>query len=258
MSVFAHKGNKKIRKVTGAGLLFLFVMMGAMLICSLKANGVDGTTLNRKDTSEISALKNRLRVHVEFLTGIYPPRNYRNLQSLNKCAEYIENEFKTFPDNVKRQKYLVETNEYKNIICVLNPTGTNTVVIGAHYDVCREQSGADDNASGIAGLLEIGRLLSAETLKQLRIELVGFTLEEPPFFGTIFMGSYQHAKMLKDNNVNLDFMMCLDMIGYYSGEKNSQKYPLGIMRWFYGNIGNFIAVVGRTEQGRLDKEIREI
>ena len=68
-------------------------------------------------------------------------------------------------------------------------------MIGAHYDSCGDTPGADDNASGVAGLIELARVLAANPPEQA-VELVAYTLEEPPYFRTDNMGSYRHAQAL--------------------------------------------------------------
>lgn len=128
---------------------------------------------------------------------------------------------------------------------LIGATGCRKNIIGAHYDACGNQEGADDNASGVCGLLELARLLKNEKLKY-RIDFVAYTNEEPPFFGTNDMGSYVHAKSLFDNKVKVKGMISLEMIGYYSDEPNSQDYPLFFLEWFYGNKGNFITVAQKN------------
>ncbi|MGZ4049469.1 MAG: M28 family peptidase, partial [Bacteroidia bacterium] len=126
-----------------------------------------------------------------------------------------------------------------------------------HYDVCDDQPGADDNASGVAGLLEIARLLKEQSSNLIyRVDLVAYTLEEPPNFRTANMGSAVHAKMLHDNHIKVKAMICLEMIGYYSDKKKSQEYPIGLMKLFYPRKANFIAVIGKMGQGKTTREIR--
>ena len=128
----------------------------------------------------------------------------------------------------------MERTAIKNIICSINTDKKERIVIGAHYDVCGDQDGADDNASGVAGLLELARLLKHEKLNY-RIDFVAYTLEEPPFFGTENMGSSIHAKYISDNKISLKGMISLEMIGYFNDKPHSQKYPLSFLKWFYGN-----------------------
>ena len=73
------------------------------------------------------------------------------------------------------------------------------------------------------------------------MQLVAYTLEEPPYFATEKMGSYVHASSMK--NVDVKLMVSLEMIGYFSEEMGSQTYPVKLMNLFYPNKGNFIAIV---------------
>ncbi|BDU77453.1 hypothetical protein METESE_24110 [Mesoterricola sediminis] len=76
------------------------------------------------------------------------------------------------------------------------------------------------------------------------IDLVAFTLEEPPFFRTEHMGSAHHAKGLRDAGREVKAMVALEMIGYFSDAPRSQGYPIGLLKLFYPSQGDFIAVVG--------------
>ena len=137
-------------------------------------------------------------------------------------VDYIKNEFEQAGLEVQYQKWIAAGNEYTNVIGVYNGHKSKRLIVGAHYDVCGEQPGADDNASAVAGLLESARLIG-ENKPDLdyAIEFVAYCLEEPPFFGTTEMGSYVHAKSLFDNNVDVIGMICYEMIGYFSDEPNS-------------------------------------
>jgi hypothetical protein len=65
------------------------------------------------------------------------------------------------------------------------------------------------------------------------------------------MGSYVHAKSLIDKQIPIKSMICLEMIGYFSDKKQSQDYPIAAMKLLYPTVGNFIAVVGNTNSGKL-------
>ena len=129
------------------------------------------------------------------------------------------------------------------------------MIVGAHYDVCEDQPGADDNASAIAGLLEISRIINIykDNLKY-RVDFVAYTLEEPPFFTTEAMGSYVHAKEIHDRKIDVRGMICLEMIGFFTEEK-TQQYPLPLMKIVYPIKGNFIGVVGDFNSVSLVNEV---
>ena len=165
----------------------------------------------------------KIEHHFSKIVNTKKYRNYRNPKTLDTIATYLKNDFEKYADSTYYQSYMVDGNEYKNVVAVFGKEHVNTIVIGAHYDVCGNQDGADDNASGVIGILELARMLKGQKLKY-RIEIVGFTLEEPPFFRTENMGSYQHAKSLFENNRTIYGMLTLDMIGYFSANKKSQTY----------------------------------
>jgi Zn-dependent M28 family amino/carboxypeptidase len=193
-----------------------------------------------------------LEEHVKFLSEITPARNYKNIQSLNAASDYIERHFIKYGYSPIHQTYEVEGQEYKNIIASYGNPNAPVFVIGAHYDVCGDQPGADDNASGVASLLSLAQKFSQmKPALPFRIEFVAFTLEEPPFFRTNKMGSYVHAKSLKDKGVNVIGMACLEMVGYFSTKDRSQRYPFFLMKLFYPSKGDFIAVVGNFKSSKL-------
>lgn len=195
----------------------------------------------------------KIKEHLIKITKTKKARNYKNIATLNQVASYIYNEFNTYADSTYYQKFNVNGKTYKNVICTFGSKNPKTIVIGAHYDVCGDQEGADDNASGVVGLLELARLLKGKPLKH-KIELVAYTLEEPPFFRTEKMGSYVHAKSLKNSNINVYGMISLEMIGYFDNAENSQEYPVKELSTFYGNKGNYISIVNKLKKGAFARK----
>lgn len=162
--------------------------------------------------------------HVAFLTSIYPYRNYKNVESLRKTADFIEVEMKKTGLETTRQAWSVKENVYENIIASYQPNKTKRFILGAHYDVYKDQPGADDNASSVAGLLEIMRMLTENRLElDYGIDFISFCLEEPPFFKTKEMGSHIHANSIVDNGKEYIGMIALEMIGYYREEKTGDR-----------------------------------
>lgn len=186
-----------------------------------------------------------------FLTGLRPYRNFLNPESLQEVVRYVCERLEPFgydaPIFQRWTPNAVDT-EYTNIILQYNPGKSSKVVIGAHYDVCGEQPGADDNGSAVVGLLETARLL-AERRPALNytVEMVWFCLEEPPFFGSHEMGSYIHAESCsRDEEVKTMAMINYEMIGYFSSEPGSQQIPgeYAELSSLIGDVGDFICVVG--------------
>lgn len=199
----------------------------------------------------------RIQNDLSFITKLPKARNYKNLESLNKVADFIKTELNKVCDSVSYQSYIVEGKEYKNVIGSLGLQNKERIIIGAHYDVAGNSEGADDNASGTVGLLELARKLSKEKLKY-RIDFVAYTLEEPPFFRTEQMGSYIHAKELKDNNRLIKGMLCLESIGYFDDKPNSQHFPVKGMSKVYGTKGDFITVVQSNKAKEFSNEIASL
>lgn len=183
---------------------------------------------------------------LKYLTQIQPPRNFRNIDSLNNVALYLENRFKDIGLKTFFQNFIVDKNEYKNVIATLNPQYEKRLIIGAHYDVCGNFQGADDNASAVAGLIQTAKQLYAiKDILPIRIDFVCFTLEEPPYYGTENMGSYVYAKYLFDNKIDVTGMINYEMIGYFTNENvDLSKLSMFITKKQADiSKGNFIAMV---------------
>lgn len=194
-----------------------------------------------------------LQQHLARLTKTTGYRNHENTAALDQVAGYIHEVFALYADSVYDQPYSVDGKTYRNVVCVFGRDQKETVVLGAHYDVCGNQDGADDNASGVAGLLELARQLKGQPLRQ-RIELVAYSLEEPPYFRTEYMGSYVHAQSLKESGRPVLGMVSLEMIGYFDARKNSQSYPIGALSLIYGNKGDYITLVNKFGKGRFARK----
>jgi Zn-dependent M28 family amino/carboxypeptidase len=202
-------------------------------------------------------IQNNLKNTVHYLAGEIGSRGYLQLDSLKKTADYIKAEFSKYGYAVCEQPYEVEGHIYKNIFVeikgIKNPE--RVLVVGAHYDTVTGTPGADDNSSGVAGLLELARLLR-ESSFSMTIQFVAFTLEEPPFFRSRFMGSYVYAQSLKEKKSDVEGMICLEMIGYFTDRPESQMFPLPFLRWMYPRVGNFITLVSNLHSKDFLKRIK--
>jgi Zn-dependent M28 family amino/carboxypeptidase len=187
-----------------------------------------------------------LEAHVRTLSENYHPRSHENRTKLDAAADYVHAQLAKSGAKVIEQVYQADDIKARNISVNFGPATGERLVIGAHYDSHYHTPGADDNASGVAGLIELARLLAKAELKR-PVELVAYTLEEPPYFRTDEMGSAQHARALKARDVPVRLMVSIEMIGYYSDEDNSQTYPLAALKAIYPTRGDFIGVVGRFD-----------
>jgi hypothetical protein len=198
----------------------------------------------------------RLEAHVRLLVAEFAPRDWTHAENLDRVAAWLLEEFQKAGGRPSEQAYLAGRRPYRNVIASFGPGEGARIVVGAHYDSYDTFPGADDNASGVAGLLELARLLGETRALRRRVDLVGFTLEELPFYRTESMGSRVHATALKTEGVAVRAMICLEMIGYFSDTPNSQDLPHPLLRLFYPSKANFIAVIGRIGDGRLVRQVK--
>jgi len=197
----------------------------------------------------------RLEAHVKKLSVDFYPRSFDHVAKLARTAAYIEEQFKEAGAQVSIQDVVVDETRYKNVAARFGPERGRLLVIGAHYDSHSGTPGADDNASGIAGLLELAHLLGRSAPGR-PVELVAYTLEEPPHFRSPHMGSVWHARALKAEGRDVELMLSLEMIGYFSDSPGSQAYPLAAMKLAYPDRGNFIALVGQFGDFGLSRSVK--
>jgi Zn-dependent M28 family amino/carboxypeptidase len=198
----------------------------------------------------------RLEAHVRMLSETLNPRDEGHPENLDRAAAYLRKEFEQAQAaTVSEQTFQVRGKTYRNVIASFGAQTKEVIVVGAHYDTAGALPGADDNASGVAGLIELAYLLG-KTPPALRVELVAFALEEPPYFRTRAMGSAIHAASLKAQGVGVRAMISLEMIGYFSDQADSQHYPVSLLKAFYPSRGDFIVVVGKLGQGRVLRRVK--
>ena len=210
-----------------------------------------------------SVRQETLKGHVEMLAEKLHPRCYDSPDNLEAAARYIERYFAAAGGRVSRQQFSVDGLGYSNVIASFGPPGP-TLVIGAHYDSYGENyqepplytPGADDNASGVAGLLALADLLGAHPPAK-QVTLVAYCLEEPPFFRTNQMGSAMHAALANEARTTIIGVISLEMLGYFSDAPGSQTYPADFMTLVYPDTGNFISVVGRFQDMLLTRAIKK-
>jgi len=205
--------------------------------------------------SDSGHLSQRLRTHVDRLAGLIGPRHLGKPVALEAAATYIEREFQAHGDSVERQWY--ETQGQRTCNLVVERPGIKRpdeiVILGAHYDTVSTTPGADDNASAVAVLIEVARLLCRTAFRRT-VRFVAFTCEEPPHFNIGTMGSQVYARACREQNENILGMLCLEMVGYYTTAEGSQALPPAIprrLRWFFPRRGDFLAAAGNLRSWRL-------
>lgn len=181
-------------------------------------------------------------------------RNVWRPRALAAAEAYIAGQWLAQGYAVSFQRYTAEGVDCANLEVSIPGTSRpgEIIIIGAHYDSVTGSPGADDNASAVAALLEISRLLAgARPARSLR--LVAFVNEEPPFFFWGNMGSAIYAKAARRRGDDIRAMFSLEMLGYYSDERHSQHYP-PLLRHFFPDRGNFIGFVANLRSRSLLKQ----
>jgi len=188
------------------------------------------------------------------VTGFHP-RDFRHPENLDRAADWIRAEFERAGAVVGFQSWETDGATYRNVTAHFGPETPERIVVGAHYDTCDPLPGADDNASGVAGMLELSRWLGRSP-PPLQVELVAYSLEEPPYFRTAEMGSAVHARALARAGARVRAMFALEMIGYFSDAPDSQRHVSAALAKLFPDQGNFIVLVGNLDSVALVRQVK--
>jgi Zn-dependent M28 family amino/carboxypeptidase len=200
-------------------------------------------------------IEGNLRLHVDRLAGLIGPRVLSKPNSIRATVGYIENQWTEMGFAVRRETFSVLGDEASNLIVEKQGMrrSEQLILLGAHYDTIAGTPGADDNASAVAVLLEVSRLLKHHTAARTA-RYVAFACEEPPYFNLDAMGSQHHARQARARAEQIKAMLCLEMVGYFSSEPLSQLVPPSIPRRyhrFFPKRGDFLAAVGNLASWKL-------
>jgi len=197
-----------------------------------------------------------LRRHVAFLSSTR--RTSRDLGELDRAAHYIADRMReNGATDVADDVFEARGHTYRNVVAqfAMQKKG-KPLIIGAHYDAFCESKGpcpaADDNASGTAALIELVRLFAKYPPSQ-PVRVIAFTNEEPPFFHSEEMGSAYDAGLLDRGHWELEGMISLEMIGYYTAE---QDYGSWVLDLLYPRRGDFVAVAGGWDDRALTRRVK--
>ncbi|MGB7346483.1 MAG: M28 family peptidase [Pirellulaceae bacterium] len=200
-------------------------------------------------------IEGHLRLHVDRLAGLIGARTLKKPKTIEATIGYIEGQWAEMGYSNDRECYDAFGDEATNLIVQQpgNKRADEIVLLGAHYDTVSSTPGADDNASAVAVMLEVSRLLCQHTGRRTA-RYVAFACEEPPYFNLDLMGSQHHARQSRQRCDKIVGMLCLEMVGYYSLTKGSQEIPPAIPKWlrrFFPERGNFLAAVGNMPSWKL-------
>jgi len=228
------------------------VFFALAVLCCLAGIMLSGPVIVRTTPLELerNVSAERLQATVQRLCSDFHPRDYRSPDKLEQAAGWIAEEFRAAGLEVELQPYELREGRFLNVIGLQRGSHPElpVVIVGAHYDAYGGFPGANDNASGVAVLLELVRSLPAGQSQADRY-FVAFSTEEPPFFSTEDMGSFRFARLLQERETKIDLMIALDVVGYYSDEENSQGFPIRGLGLLYPDTADFVAVVGDLGSG---------
>ena len=178
--------------------------------------------------------RQHLERHLRILEG---ERNYlTSPKPLAAAQQYVVDQFTSQGYRVSLDSFRAFGEAFSNVVADRAPDShAPRLLIGAHVDTVVGTPGADDNASGVAVMLETARVIAVHW-PEAPVEFVGFNLEE---VGMI--GSAHYARRLKARGSRLLGMISLEMVGFTESE-GKQQYPF-FLKPFYPPVGNFIGLV---------------
>jgi hypothetical protein len=243
-----------MRKIIGLLLLLALLLSAFLLYSVMKIKGSPSLVI-----PPAQGVKNMMLYrHVEKLAVHIGSRSVYEYDKLTAAKQYIVSSLKAMGYTPVLQDFSYQGKVFSNIIALL-PGKTlpeEVVVIGAHYDTVAGTPGADDNASAVAALLEMCRLLKDHSPDRT-LKLLFFALEEPPVFRSESMGSFVYASDARNRQEQIRAMVCLEMLGYYSDKEGGQSFPLPFMSLMFPSTPNFIAVVGNLSSRGLVNQVAD-
>ncbi|MFH1707668.1 MAG: M28 family peptidase [Planctomycetota bacterium] len=234
------------------GALAAIVAVFYMICVAMPGRSFRGPLPVQTDAAQ--ALELRLMGHVRTLAETIGERNQCAYAGLNAARDHIAKVFREAGCEPRLQTFTAAGTEFANIVAEIpgREPGLPAIVVGAHYDTAPGTPGADDNATGVAALLEIAHALKGAALRHI-VRCVAFPNEEPPFFYTEDMGSYRYARACREQNEVLAGVYILESLGYYTDAPGSQTYPVKFLSYFYPDKGNYIAFVGNLASRGLTR-----
>lgn len=191
-----------------------------------------------------------LMEHLKRIVGI---RHHGSApEALEAAGDYITDRFREAGLKVRNHWFEAFGHRNRNIIATNrghlsgNSKRRPPLILGAHYDTVSHSPGADDNASGVAVMLEAARLLSS-LYPSVPLVFIGFAQEEQHC-----LGSTLYAIKARRTGVRIQGVVVLECVGYASQQSRSQQ-PLRGLPVAIPDMGNFLGVVGNPEAAELKK-----
>jgi Zn-dependent M28 family amino/carboxypeptidase len=233
------------RRLLLAGALAIVALLGFAWWYAVVVPGRSHTGPLPPATDDEQAIARRLKEHVTAVASV--PHNLKHYAALENSAQYIERVLEALGYEIGRQVFTVAGRSVRNIEVERTAQSAEapSLVIGAHYDSYDNAPGANDNGTGVAAVLELARLLKSWQSRRVRLRLVLFVNEEPPYYRTPDMGSWRYAKLLSERGEKVHGMISLETLGAFSDTPGSQNYPapFGLI---FPSTANFVAFVSLT------------
>ena len=241
--------SKRLAWTVRLAVVPLVILVGIWFVTGMPGSTWTGPLPPLTDKEQL--IHDNLKRHVAALAGSIGERNVWRPEAMAAAAGYIQERFEDAGYTVNVQPFTSRGLTVNNIEAVLPGQGAadEIIVVGAHYDTVADSPGADDNASGVAALLELARLLAGTTLPRT-VRFVAFANEEAPFFYGDEMGSNLYAARALAQGEHIEAMLSLETLGYFTDQPGSQKYPFPFS-YLYPDTGNFIGFVGNLSSRSL-------
>ncbi len=246
-----------VKKMIFYAFIILLILAAVLAYPVLKVRWFAPPVAPSRPGSDLHGDASRLYEHVYHLSVRIGSRSFYEYGRIKEAKKYIRSALEGMGYQPELQDYEYDGRIFSNVMVSLRgrKSPDEVVIIGAHYDTIQGTPGADDNASAVAILLEICRSLKKDAPSRT-LKLIFFVLEEPPLYNTKAMGSFIYASAAKARGENIQAMLSLEMLGYFSDKEGGQGFPLPFMNLFYSTTPNFIAVVGDRRSRDLVKRIK--
>ena len=244
--------KKRFRWAARLAIIPLVILAVNWFVTGMPGSSWSGPVPPLSDKERL--IHDNLKRHVTALAGRIGERNVWRPEAMAAAAGYIRKALEDAGYEVNPQPFTSRGLTVNNLEAVLPGHGAadEIIVIGAHYDAVAGSPGADDNASGVAALLELARLLAGTTLPRT-VRFVAFANEEAPFFYGDEMGSKRYAARAHAQGERIEAMLSLETMGYFTDQPGSQRYPFPFS-YLYPDTGNFLGFGGKFSSRSLVRQ----
>ncbi len=244
--------SKRLAWAVRLAIIPLIMLAGIWFMTGMPGSSWSGPLPPLTDKEQL--IHDNLKRHVAELAGRIGERNVWRPEAMAAADVYIRKTLEEAGYVVNVQSFTSRGLTVSNLEAVLPGHGVvdEIIVVGAHYDSVADSPGADDNASGVAAMLELARMLAGTTLSRT-VRFVAFANEEAPFFYSDEMGSNLYAARAQAKGERIEAMLALETLGYYTDQPGSQRYPAPFS-YFYPDTGNFIGFVGNFSSRGLVRQ----